>query len=65
MAILQSWSPQRALDSAWEVIANNWYLGFIAFGGPPVHFQIVRKLHFGVIDDSVFWFCGDSKFFEC
>ena len=43
MAIIQSWSPQRTLESAWEVLVNNWYLGFIAFGGPPVHFQIVSS----------------------
>ena len=26
-----------------EVVAKNWHLGFTAFGGPPVHFQIVRS----------------------
>lgn len=28
-------------DRAVDMIAANWYLGFTAFGGPPVHFQIV------------------------
>lgn len=23
-----------------EVVRHTWYLGFTAFGGPPVHFQI-------------------------
>lgn len=26
----------------WEVVVNFWDLGFTAFGGPPVHFQILR-----------------------
>jgi len=25
----------------WDVIEQGWYLGFTAFGGPPVHFKIV------------------------
>lgn len=25
-----------------EMLINNWYLGLTAFGGPAVHFQIVR-----------------------
>jgi hypothetical protein len=25
----------------WEVVEQGWYLGFTAFGGPPVHFKIV------------------------
>lgn len=25
-----------------EVVVNFWDLGFTAFGGPPVHFQILR-----------------------
>lgn len=27
----------------WEVVVNFWDLGFTAFGGPPVHFQILRQ----------------------
>ena len=27
---------------AHDVFMANWHLGFTAFGGPPVHFQIVR-----------------------
>jgi hypothetical protein len=30
------------MQKAWDVVAQNWYLGFTAFGGPPVHFKIVR-----------------------
>jgi hypothetical protein len=34
--------------SLWErtkdVFSKNWYLGFTAFGGPPVHFQIVSHV---------------------
>ncbi len=26
-----------------EVFSMNWHLGFTAFGGPPVHFKIVRN----------------------
>jgi hypothetical protein len=26
-----------------EVLARTWFLGFISFGGPPVHFQIFRQ----------------------
>jgi hypothetical protein len=32
----------KAWDRAVDVVAANWHLGFTAFGGPPVHFQIVR-----------------------
>lgn len=32
----------RALGRrAWKVVRVNWHLGVTAFGGPPVHFQIV------------------------
>lgn len=26
-----------------DVILVNWHLGFTAFGGPAVHYQLVRK----------------------
>jgi hypothetical protein len=26
-----------------EMLLHNWYLGFTAFGGPAVHFQIVWR----------------------
>lgn len=32
----------KGLVQAWPVILNNWHLGMTAFGGPPVHFKIVR-----------------------
>lgn len=30
-----------------EMLRHNWYLGFTAFGGPAVHFQIVSTHGFG------------------
>ncbi|KAI9674087.1 MAG: hypothetical protein M1817_001905 [Caeruleum heppii] len=27
----------------WDMLKHNWHLGFTAFGGPPVHFQIFHK----------------------
>ena len=42
MAILSSkWAPSRIAQQLWEVVEQGWYLGFTAFGGPPVHFKIV------------------------
>lgn len=32
----------KLLLRLWEVVVNFWDLGFTAFGGPPVHFQILR-----------------------
>ncbi|KAK5942154.1 hypothetical protein PMZ80_006109 [Knufia obscura] len=34
---------QKLLDRISEVVKATWYLGFTAFGGPPVHFQIFHK----------------------
>jgi hypothetical protein len=34
--------PSKIWDRTVDVAAANWHLGFTAFGGPPVHFQIVR-----------------------
>jgi hypothetical protein len=31
-------------DRTKDVFSKNWHLGFTAFGGPPVHFQIVSML---------------------
>jgi hypothetical protein len=33
---------KKTLIQAWLVVSNNWHLGMTAFGGPPVHFKIVR-----------------------
>jgi phosphoketolase len=42
MAIASSrWNPGRVAERLWEVVEQGWYLGFTAFGGPPVHFKIV------------------------
>jgi hypothetical protein len=32
---------RKVWDQAKDVVCMNWHLGFTAFGGPPVHFQIV------------------------
>ncbi|KUJ15141.1 chromate ion transporter [Mollisia scopiformis] len=40
MAITSKWNPSRVAKSVWEVLEQGWYLGFTAFGGPPVHFKI-------------------------
>ena len=32
---------KKLRDQAHDVVLANWHLGFTAFGGPPVHFQIV------------------------
>jgi hypothetical protein len=32
---------RRIGDQVHDAFVANWYLGFTAFGGPPVHFQIV------------------------
>jgi hypothetical protein len=46
MAVGAPFSPHRHLHTAWrtlrDVVAESWYLGFTSFGGPPVHFKIVR-----------------------
>lgn len=30
----------------WDTLEKNWYLGFTSFGGPPVHFKIVRDISY-------------------
>lgn len=34
--------PKASKAGFKEMLIHNWYLGFTAFGGPAVHFQIVR-----------------------
>lgn len=38
-AFIRFWKRSR------EIILINWHLGFTAFGGPAVHFQLVRGPH--------------------
>ncbi|KAK3987750.1 chromate transporter-domain-containing protein [Cladorrhinum sp. PSN332] len=67
MGIKQRWDPGAWLESvldlgslgqrSWNVVKENWYLGFTSFGGPPVHFKIfhdkfVTKL--GWIDEQMY-----------
>lgn len=35
---------KKLRDQAHDVFLKNWNLGLTAFGGPPVHFQIVCEL---------------------
>jgi hypothetical protein len=35
----------EAWDTLKQVLRKNWHLGLTAFGGPPVHFQIVRNYY--------------------
>jgi hypothetical protein len=46
MAIRQwvAWHPVDLGGRFWNTLRQNWYLGFTAFGGPPVHFKIVSAL---------------------
>ncbi|KAF8856677.1 chromate ion transporter [Acephala macrosclerotiorum] len=57
MAISSRWSLSRAVKQVWDVLEQGWYLGFTAFGGPPVHFKIfhdkyVTKL--GWVDEQMY-----------
>ncbi|KAN0092479.1 Chromate transporter domain containing protein [Hyaloscypha variabilis] len=57
MVITSRWSSTRAVKSFWDVVSQGWYLGFTAFGGPPVHFKIfhdkyVNKL--GWVDEQMY-----------
>lgn len=54
----------------WEIVVNFWDLGFTSFGGPPVHFQTMRKRFVDAengripwIDDQTvsFWSPGDCQ----
>ena len=33
----------KVWDRYRDIVAANWHLGVTSFGGPPVHFQIVRR----------------------
>jgi hypothetical protein len=43
---ISSWklAQNETVKRLWEVVEQGWYLGFTAFGGPPVHFKIVGFL---------------------
>lgn len=43
MAIHSKWNLGRVVSRFWDVVEQGWYLGFTAFGGPPVHFKIVSS----------------------
>lgn len=38
-----------------EMLRHNWYLGFTAFGGPAVHFQIVCTHSLGCVHAGRNW----------
>jgi hypothetical protein len=45
MGVKQRWdsiSEWNLTPRLWNTIRHTWYLGFTSFGGPPVHFKIVR-----------------------
>lgn len=37
-------SQSESLQDLRDAIARTWHLGFTAFGGPPVHFQIYHRI---------------------
>lgn len=43
MAVRRGWEDavDRSRTRAWNMVRENWHLGFTSFGGPPVHFKIV------------------------
>jgi len=43
-ADMMHFNPSKIWDRTVDVVVPNWHLGFTAFGGPPVHFQIVRTV---------------------
>ncbi|KAK4231186.1 chromate transporter-domain-containing protein [Podospora fimiseda] len=67
MGIKKRWDPEVWLEKtldlgtlgqrSWNVVKENWHMGFTSFGGPPVHFKIfhdkfVTKL--GWIDEQMY-----------
>lgn len=51
------WSPGQTAKQMWSVIEQGWYLGFTAFGGPPVHFKIFHDKYvdkLGWIDEQMY-----------
>jgi len=51
------WAPRRIATQFWEVVEQGWYLGFTAFGGPPVHFKIFHDKYvdkLGWIDEQMY-----------
>ena len=39
------WYFSSSANGLREMLHRNWYLGFTAFGGPAVHFQIVSPVN--------------------
>ncbi|KAE9366472.1 hypothetical protein N431DRAFT_548360 [Stipitochalara longipes BDJ] len=57
MAITSRWNPARAVKPLWDVVSQGWYLGFTAFGGPPVHFKIFHDKYvdkLGWVDEQMY-----------
>ncbi|KAL2060555.1 hypothetical protein VTL71DRAFT_9196 [Oculimacula yallundae] len=54
---IRKWHPSQLGRQLWEVIEEGWYLGFTAFGGPPVHFKIFHDKYvdkLGWIDEQMY-----------
>ncbi|RNJ58891.1 hypothetical protein D7B24_003980 [Verticillium nonalfalfae] len=51
-----SWRTARVSKKLWSTFRTNYHLGFTAFGGPPVHFKILREkfvVKLGWIDEQI------------
>ncbi|KAK0113347.1 hypothetical protein ONS95_013601 [Cadophora gregata] len=54
---IRKWHPGQLGKRLWEVVEQGWYLGFTAFGGPPVHFKIFHDKYvdkLGWIDEQMY-----------
>lgn len=50
-----NWLPQGTGEKLWDVVRQSWALGFTAFGGPPVHFKIVRNEPGMMVPRGILW----------
>ncbi|EGY20252.1 chromate transporter [Verticillium dahliae VdLs.17] len=51
-----SWRNAQVSKRLWSTFRTNYHLGFTAFGGPPVHFKILREkfvVKLGWIDEQI------------